>query len=85
MNIDGKTISMTIDVPEIIIDGSITQLDSPPLIRNDRTFLPLRACAEAIGKEVFYDRGLILVSDIPNILDKDFDADIVDMLIKYFE
>lgn len=83
---DDRTISLTIGVPEIIINGETKQLDVAPIIRNERTFLPLRACAEAIGKEVFYSKGLILISDIPDILDEKWDTDIVDMLIdNYFK
>lgn len=79
-----KTISLTIGVPEMIINGEKKVLDVAPIIREGRTFLPLRACAEAIGKEVFYSKSLILISDIPDILHKTWDADIVDMLIEYY-
>lgn len=81
-----RTISLTIGKPEIIINGEAKELDVAPIIRNERTFLPLRACTEAIGKEVFYSKGLILISDIPDILHETWDADIVDMLIdNYFK
>ena len=81
-----RTISLTIGKPEIIINGEVKALDVAPIIRNERTFLPLRACTEAIGKEVFYSKGLILISDIPDILHETWDADIVDMLIvNYFK
>lgn len=81
-----RKISLTIGVPEIIINGEKKALDVAPIIREGRTFLPLRACTEAIGKEVFYSKGLILISDIPNILHETWDADIVDMLIEnYFK
>lgn len=79
-----RTISLTIGVPEIIIDGEVKPLDVAPIVREERTFLPLRACTEAIGKEVFYSKGLILISDIPDILHETWDADIVDMLINYY-
>lgn len=81
-----RTISLTIGKPEIIINGKTKELDVAPIIRNERTFLPLRACTEAIGKEVFYSKGLILISDIPDILHETWDTDIVDMLIEnYFK
>lgn len=81
-----RAISLTIGKPEIIINGETQKIDVAPIVRNDRTFLPLRACTEAIGKEVFYSKGLILISDIPNILDEKWDDDIVDMLIEnYFK
>ena len=79
-----RKISLTIGVEEIIINGEKKALDVAPIIREGRTFLPLRACTEAIGKEVFYSKGLILISDIPDILHETWDADIVDMLIEYY-
>lgn len=79
-----RKISLTIGLPEIIINGEKKSLDVAPIIREGRTFLPLRACTEAIGKEVFYSKGLILISDIPDILHETWDSDIVDMLIEYY-
>lgn len=81
---DNRKISLTIGKPEIIINNEIKKLDVAPIIKNERTFLPLRACTEAIGKEVFYSNGLIIISDIPDIMHEIWDADIVDMLIKYY-
>ena len=79
-----RKISLTIGMPEIIINGEKKALDVAPIIREGRTFLPLRACTEAIGKEVFYSKGLILISDVADILHETWDADIVDMLIEYY-
>jgi len=84
INFADRKISLTIGVPEIIINGEKNALDVAPIARDGRTFLPLRACTEAIGKEVFYSKGLILISDIPDILHETWDADIVDMLIEYY-
>lgn len=81
----GRTISLTIGTPEITINGKVTKLDVAPIVRNDRTFLPLRACTEAIGKEVFYSDGLILISDVKDILDPNWDKDIVNLLIEHFK
>ena len=80
-----RTISLTLGKPEITINGEVTKLDVAPIVRNDRTFLPLRACTEAIGKEVFYSDGLILISDVKDILDPNWDKDIVDLLIEHFK
>lgn len=82
---EDRTISLTIGNPEIMINGEVTKLDVAPIVRNDRTFLPLRACTEAIGKEVFYSDGLILISDVKDILDPNWDKDIVDLLIEHFK
>ncbi len=80
-----REISLTIGNAEIIINGEAKELDVAPIIRNERTFLPLRACTEAIGKEVFYSDGLILISDVKDILDPNWDKDIVDLLIEHFK
>ena len=80
-----RTISLAIGKPEITINGETKKLDVAPIVRNDRTFLPLRACTEAIGKEVFYSDGLILISDVKDILDPNWDKDIVDLLIEHFK
>lgn len=82
---EDRRISLTIGKPEIMINGEVTKLDVAPIVRNDRTFLPLRACTEAIGKEVFYSDGLILISDVKDILDPNWDKDIVDLLIEHFK
>lgn len=82
---EDRTISLTIGKPEIMINGEVTKLDVAPIVRNDRTFLPLRACTEAIGKEVFYSDGLILISDVKDILDPNWDKDIVNLLIEHFK
>lgn len=82
---EDRTISLTIGKPEITINGETKKLDVAPIVRNDRTFLPLRACTEAIGKEVFYSEGLILISDVKDILDPNWDKDIVDLLIEHFK
>ena len=80
-----RVISLTIGNAEIKINGETKELDVAPIIRNERTFLPLRACTEAIGKEVFYSDGLILISDVKDILDPNWDKDIVDLLIEHFK
>lgn len=82
---EDRTISLTIGKPEIMINGKVTRLDVAPIVRNDRTFLPLRACTEAIGKEVFYSDGLILISDVKDILDPNWDKDIIDLLVEHFK
>lgn len=43
--------------------GELT-METAPIIKNDRTMVPLRAIAEALGKKVFYNDGYIAISDI---------------------
>lgn len=49
------TISMTIDNPEMTVNGSAVTLDSAPTIIDDRTLVPVRAIAEAFGSKVDWD------------------------------
>ncbi len=62
---NGKVIKMVLGQAEMDVDGNKVVLDTPANTYNDRTFIPLRAMAEAINKKVFWDdRGLILISDL---------------------
>lgn len=59
----GHYVEMTLDSKEYVVDGQQKTLDVPAQVYNDRTLIPLRAMAEAIGKQVFWDgRGLIVIS-----------------------
>jgi hypothetical protein len=40
-------------------------------ILNGRTFVPLRAAVEALNKQVYYDKGLIIITDKMIINPKD--------------
>ena len=47
---DGKvTIVVTIDAPSMTVNGEKVFLDSPAIIENNRTYLPVRAIANALG------------------------------------
>ncbi len=59
----GKQISFVIGSDIMEIDGVQKQLDAQPFLYNDRTYLPLRAIGESFGKQVYYDRGLIIIHD----------------------
>ena len=61
------TVTMTLGSQTINIGGTDQEIDVAPQIIGDRTFIPLRAAAEAIGKKVFWDpRGLIVIGDEEN-------------------
>lgn len=42
-------IVVTIDATEMLVNGRAVSLDSPAIIENDRTYLPVRAIANALG------------------------------------
>ncbi|MCR4435013.1 MAG: beta-propeller domain-containing protein [Clostridiales bacterium] len=73
VDLNGKTVKLVIGSREMKVDGKDTALEVPAEIINDRTFVPLRQLAEALGKKVFYDRGLIVVSDREDIFDAESD------------
>ena len=86
--LDDVAISFVIGKNEMCItrlkyDGldEILKLEVPAQIVNDRTFLPLRALVEALGKQVFWDdRGLIVISDNENIFNANTEKDLIDEL-----
>lgn len=43
------TIVVTIDAPTMTVNGKTVELDSPAIIEKDRTYLPVRAIANALG------------------------------------
>ncbi|MBQ4150372.1 MAG: hypothetical protein IJC81_01030 [Clostridia bacterium] len=43
------TIIVTIDAPSMTVNGETVALDSPAIIENNRTYLPVRAIANALG------------------------------------
>lgn len=77
----GKTVKLVIGSRKMDIDGKITTLDVPAETINDRTMLPLRALAEALGRNVFWDeRGLIVISDSAENYSADLINSLVDLL-----
>ncbi|MBQ4150679.1 MAG: copper amine oxidase N-terminal domain-containing protein [Clostridia bacterium] len=46
---ESVTIVITIDAPSMTVNGATVALDSPAIIENDRTYLPVRAIANALG------------------------------------
>ena len=53
----GDVVVMSIGSNEIIINDKKATIDAEPIIRNDRTYVPFRALAEAFGAEVAYDEA----------------------------
>jgi len=49
-----RTIILTIDHPVAIVDGQEVPLDAPPVIRSNRTMVPVRFIAEQMGAKVYW-------------------------------
>lgn len=61
---DGKTTELKIGSDQIVQNGEINadvKLDQPVVVKNARSFIPLRAVAELFGKRVFYEKGEIII------------------------
>ncbi len=80
VSLSGKEISLIIGENTMKVGDENVKLDVAANTYYDRTFLPLRAMAEALGKKVFWDdRGLIVISDKEVVSNKD-ESIIVDLI-----
>ncbi len=54
---NGETNFVTLQIgsPTAFINSAPTELDAPPVIVNDRTFVPLRFVVESLGEKVEWD------------------------------
>lgn len=67
MTSDGTTVELTIGSNKMMVNGKAVLLDAPAEIKDDRTFVPLRAIAEAFGEKVDYssDYRAVYIGDNP--------------------
>lgn len=77
-------VKLKIGDDKITVNNVESRLDVAAESINDRTYIPLRALAESLGKKVFFDRGLIIISDKDNIVDTTKEKDLVDEIISWF-
>ena len=62
------TIQLQIDSTIVTFDDSITKLDAPPIIKDNRTLVPLRFIAQAFGTQVKWDastKTITLIYTLP--------------------
>lgn len=64
---DDLVVSLVLGVAEIRVSGESQAIDVPAMTINDRTVVPVRAIAEALGQQVNYfedgDKGLIVIGE----------------------
>ncbi len=77
----GKTIRLVVGKKEMTVNGKKVTLDRPAETMNGRTFVPFRAITEAMGKKVFYDRGLIVISNKEKLFDVNKEKTLIDGVI----
>lgn len=77
---DGIKISFTVGQLDYLLNNETKTLLTEPKLLNNRVLVPLRAIAEGFGKKVFYNRGLIIISDIENIYDPITDKGTLDSI-----
>lgn len=53
--LNGRTVDITIDKSEILVDGKIEKIDAPARIVNNRTLVPLRAVSQSYGCKVEWE------------------------------
>lgn len=77
-----EEISFKIGEGKYKIDDKNMRLQTPAVIINDRTYVPLRVISEIFNKKLYWDeKGLIVISNLESILDPEEDAALIDTLI----
>lgn len=76
---------ITIGAESFTVNGKEKALDAPARIINERTMLPVRAVSEAFGKEVYWDSGIVVISDTSNILKDEYEKNYLKLLNEYIE
>lgn len=55
VNKDGNTVKLTIDSANATVNGEVAELDAPAVIKESRTFVPIRFISENLGWKVDWD------------------------------
>ncbi|SEO83294.1 trypsin-like peptidase domain-containing protein [Paenibacillus sp. OV219] len=81
--IQGKslTVKLKLGSTQMSVGGAVKKLDVPMQNLKGRVYVPLRAVSEAFGKQVFFDRGVIVINDAIN-LNPLRDKDMINYLIE---
>ena len=80
-----KIIRLVLGSNKIETNGKINTLDVPAQTINDRTYIPMRALSEALGKNVIWDdRGLIILCNENKGFDKNAEKAYVEDALRLF-
>ncbi len=81
VSLDGKVLKFVTGNKTMMAGNESIELDTAAEISQGRTYLPLRALAEALDRKVFYDRGLIVIGDEEAVFDIDNEKSMIDEVI----
>lgn len=78
------TVVMQVNNKTMYRNGVAFVNDVAPFIKNNRTYIPIKALSESMGKNVFYDRKLVLISDQGTAFNTQLDQPLInEVLSKY--
>jgi len=82
ISIDNNELTMYVGNNRVYLNNTEREIDVPPQIISDRTYLPLRFLAEEVlSKDILYYKGLVSVSDKNSNLSEIEDIELLDRLI----
>ena len=81
VTLGNKVVKFVVGSKKMKVGKKDVELDAAAMISEGRTYLPLRSLVEALGKKVFYDRGLIVIGNDENIFDKTKEKLMIDEVI----
>jgi len=76
-----RTVRLVLGSKTILLNKQKVAIDVPAESISERTYLPLRALVEALGKKVFYYNSLIIICDNEKIIDKTQEKDLLMSII----
>ncbi len=59
----GTEIKMTVEDKAYTVNGQAMEMDTVPVIENERTLVPVRMVAEGLNKKVEYYNGLVVIAE----------------------
>ncbi|HEX2926119.1 MAG TPA: stalk domain-containing protein [Ruminiclostridium sp.] len=78
------TVVMQINNKTMYKNGVAFTSDVAPFIRNGRTYVPIKVLSESIGKNVFYNNKLVLISSQGTTFDNQLDQPLINAVISKY-
>lgn len=84
VKLNDKTVKLVLSQQVMSVNDIKTVLDVPAQTISGRTFIPLRALVEALGQQVDYFDGLIIISSEASLIDSNKETDLLNKIIAMF-